>query len=109
MSRRLHMLVLSVLAVIVSSWLVVTAEVAVAQRRDDVSVATQAAIDRAISTNTNAITAINGRLDRIQDVANDARDEVRSMRNAMIGLAGTILVSLLMQLAQVRKQKGGTA
>lgn len=66
---------------------------------------TQAAIDRATSVNANAITQIRGEIDKITYIANDARDEVRSMRNALIGLAGTILVSLLMQLAQVRKGK----
>lgn len=108
MLRRMKVGVLVVMSALVSGWLLLAVTDAAAQqgRETGINIATQAAIDRAISANTNAITEIRGDIRQIAYVANDAREEVRSMRNAVIGMAGTILVSLFMQLAQLRKQKG---
>lgn len=108
MLRRIRVGVLIVMSVLVSGWLLLAVTDATAQqlKEEGINVATQAAIDRATSVNANAITEIRGDLRQIAYVANDAREEVRAMRNAVIGMAGTILVSLFMQLAQLRKQKG---
>jgi hypothetical protein len=84
-----------------TTWLLVSA--ASAQRRDDVSPATRAAIDRAFDENDKALIKLEGKLDRIGDVAADARDEVRGMRTALWGMASALIISLLMQAVQIRK------
>lgn len=99
--------VLATMACLLTSWLIF-APAAFGQRREDiVTVATQAAIDRASSSTALQLSALRGELENVRALAADARDEVREMRRAVLGMAATILVSLMMQIAALKKSKGG--
>jgi hypothetical protein len=98
--RRVRVVILTSLIVVFVSWMVVTA---FAQRRDDVSPATQLLITQVSNANAVAISDLRGDLSVVRQTASDARDEVREMRRAVWAMAGTILISLLMQVAQIRK------
>jgi hypothetical protein len=108
---RLHRFVLRVL---ILAWLVVaaTAMVASAQRSarpgspDDVPLATRFLVAEESAKHAEALAQIETKLALVNKTANDALDEVREMRRAVWGCAATILVSLFLQLAQLKKAKG---
>lgn len=105
--RGIRFSVLTTMAFLLGSWLLF-APAAFGQRRDDVvTVATQAAIDRASNSAALQLAALRGELDNVKNLATDARDEVREMRRAVLGMAGVILVNLIMQIAALKKSKGG--
>src|SRR5688572_28565159 len=58
-----------------------------------------------IATNQD-IAQINGRLAVVEQTAHDARGEVKEIRNMMYGIAGTLLVSLIMQVAAIKRVSG---
>lgn len=105
MNHRVRVAVLLALSGLLAVWLFAATDSTAAQRREDVPIATQAAIERSSNVSANAIIRIEGELRRITDVATDAREEVRSLRNALWGLASVILVSLLMQAVQIKKDR----
>ncbi len=100
--RLVRLGILTSLIVILGSWMVITA---LAQRpsRDEVSPATQLLINQVSNANAVALSDLRGDLAMVRQTASDAREEVREMRKAIWGMAGTILISLLMQVAQIRK------
>lgn len=110
MSDRFRMVQIVVLFAILAGWLVASVSVE-AQRPPDetVNAATQLMIVQASSANAVAIAGINAELGLVRQIATDARDEVREMRHAIWAMAGTILLSLLMQVAQMRKGKAASA
>lgn len=103
--RRVRIGILVSLIVILGSWMVLTAMVQRPRESDSVPIATQRAIDQASNANDKSITEVRGELKLIMSIATDARNEVREMRNALFGIAGILIVSLLLQVAQIRKSR----
>lgn len=100
--RRVRVGILSSLIVLLSSWMVLTA-MAQRPREDIVSPATQLMIERESNAQSSALGKVREDLSQVRLIASDARDEVREMRRAVWGMAATILISLLLQVAQIRK------
>lgn len=99
-----------VLRGLILAWILASIAALSAQRyraTDDVPLSTQLAIERERNSNAAAIADIRQNLAVVTKIANDAKDEIHEMRVAVWGCAGTILISLFMQLAQMRKGKAG--
>ncbi len=107
MTDRFRIVHLVVLMAFLLGWMIASVAVQAQRSKEDeaVSPATQLMIVQASSANTAAIATISAELGLVRQMSNDARDEVREMRHAVWGMAGTILLSLLMQVAQIRKGK----
>jgi len=101
-ARRVRLGVLTSLIVVLSSWLALAAFTQ-RPREDTVNWATELRINQVSSANAIAMSELRGDLAVVRQTASDARDEVREMRRAVWAMAGTILISLLMQVAQIRK------
>lgn len=101
--NRFRIGLLSTMSALIAIWLLVSVERAAAQRAQDHRLTSAEA---AISANTNAITAINGRLDHITYIAQMARDDVKDLRNALWALAAALLLSFLTQVVQIKKDRG---
>lgn len=100
--RRVRVGILSSLIVLLSSWMVLTA-MAQRPREDIVSPATQLLITQVSNANAVAISDLRGDLKEVRQTANNAAIEIKEMRQAVWGMAATILISLLLQVAQIRK------
>jgi|SRR5687768_14158232 len=110
MSVQRQILGLRLLAAAFSVWM--CASVALAQRQPRYD--PQEASDRnaemlilrqQIATNRD-IAQINSKLAVVESTAHDARGEVKEIRNMMYGIAGTLLVSLIMQVAAIKRVSG---
>ena len=100
--RRVRLGILTSLIVVLGSWLALAA-MTQRPREDTVNWATELRINQVSSANAIAMSELRGDLAVVRQTASDARDEVREMRRAVWAMAGTILISLLMQVAQIRK------
>lgn len=116
MSHGKRLLVTRALFVFLAIWTVSTAVVYAKQRysgnataastelmilREQIANATALASVQA--ANFAAIAAIDKRLAVVEQTNGDALTEVREMRKMIYGIAATLLISLLMQVAQIKK------
>ena len=98
-----------ILRALISLWVVALAIVAHAQRsRDEVPVATQLYVDRQIAGQAGAIAQIRQDVAIISETANRAAAEVKEMRLAVWGGVGTMLVSLFLQVVEIRRRRSSS-
>ncbi len=103
MSVRMRVWVLKAAFVWLLFVLLVT--VGASAQRQDVSPAVRLAIAEASATNAEAISDLKVNMAVVQQTAAAAREELVDLRRAIWAMAGTLLLSLLTQIQQVRKSK----
>lgn len=96
-----------VLVALFAIWCVVGAVALARAQRNEVPLSTQLYVDRQMSTRDRDIATIRQDVAVISDTATRAANEVREMRMALWGCAGTILISLFMQVIEIRRRKQG--
>lgn len=112
MSQGRQLVVTRALFLFLAIWTISTAAVYAQQRRDNAAsqeanaVSTEVLIMREQLANLTALAAVNTRLTVVERTSEDALTEVREMRKMIYGIAATLLISLLMQVAQIKKGRG---
>lgn len=98
-----------ILRALIAGWLLVACLAVIADAQRDVPLSTQLYVERAVSaqaaSTASSLAQIRQDVALIADKAERAASEVREMRMAVWGCAGTILISLFMQVMEIRKRK----
>ncbi len=69
-------------------------------------IAAQASVTTAqLAANTSDISALYRKVDVVEQTANSARDDVKEIRTAVWACAGTVLISLFLQVAEAKRRR----